>query len=255
MTLRIDLNCDLGESVARIVDGTDARLLDAITSANVACGGHAGDAGTMAAVVRLARARGVAIGAHPSYADRAGFGRDRIPMEPAEIEAMVAGQIQALRDVARAAGTELAHVKPHGALYHAAAENAQVAAAIARGAARVRSGLILVGSAGSQALRVWKDLGFDVAAEGFADRAYEADGTLRARSLPGALLVDATAAAAQALRIVRYGEAGAADGSVVPVAAATLCIHGDTPGADRIAQAVRAALESAGIRLAPLARA
>jgi UPF0271 protein len=250
VTARIDLNCDLGESAERIADGTDRHLLATISSANVACGGHAGDRTTMEAVVRAAFARGVAIGAHPSYVDRASFGRSRMTLEPDDVAALVEAQVRALHAIARAAGAELAHVKPHGALYHAAAQDARIAEAIARGSARVRSGLILVGAAGSQALAVWGELGFATAAEGFADRAYEPDGTLRARSLPGALIADPARAAAQALRIAREGSVVTGDGSLRRIVATTLCVHGDTPGAPRIARAVRTALESAGIEVA-----
>jgi UPF0271 protein len=240
----IDLNADLGEDPHALAAGLDAALLDVVTSANVACGGHAGDETTMRAVVRLARERGVAVGAHPSYPDRAGFGREPMDLPPEEIEVAVAEQIAVLGNIARAEGVKLTHVKPHGALYHAAARSTQgrasVTHAIARAAARWSRELVLVGQAGSPALAVWRAHGFRVAGEAFADRAYEPDGSLRPRSQAGALLTDPALAAAQAVALAQAGTAE------------TLCVHGDTPGAPAIARAVRAALLSAGIRTAAL---
>jgi UPF0271 protein len=234
----IDLNADLGEDPRALAAGLDAALLDVVTSANVACGGHAGDETTMRAVVRLARERGVAVGAHPSYPDRAGFGRAPMDLSPDEMEVVVAEQIAVLGNIARAEGVKLTHVKPHGALYHAASSRPPVGHAIARAAARWSRDLVLVGLAGSAALKVWHAHGFRVAGEAFADRAYELDGTLRPRSDAGALLTDPALAAAQAVALAQAGNAQ------------TLCVHGDTPGAPAIAHAVRAALVASGFRLA-----
>ena len=232
----IDLNADLGEDPR--APTLDAALLDVVTSANVACGGHAGDAETMRAVVRLARERGVAVGAHPSYPDREGFGREPMDLPAEELEAAVGAQIADLGNIARAEGVELTHVKPHGALYHAAASRPSVAHAVARAAARWSRDLVLVGPAGSAALGVWRAQGFRTAGEGFADRRYEPDGSLRPRSRPGALVTDPAEAASQAVALAHAGTVQ------------TLCVHGDTPGAAAIARAVRAALERAGVRLA-----
>lgn len=222
-----DLNCDVGE----VEDAAhEAALLDYITSANIACGGHAGDARTMDRTVRLALARGLRIGAHPGYPDRAGFGRVELPMSADEIAREVRRQIEALDAVVRAAGGTIAHVKPHGALYNRAARDAAVARAIGEGVAGWNPRVTLFGLAGSVMLDTWRAMGFAVEAEGFADRAYEPDGTLRPRSLAGALITDPAAAAAQALRLVREGRA------------TTICVHGDTPGAVAVLKACREAL-------------
>jgi 5-oxoprolinase (ATP-hydrolysing) subunit A len=248
----MDLNADVGERPRALRDGSEEALLQVVTSANVACGGHAGDAETMAATLSLAVRLGVAAGAHPGYPDRAGFGRASLGMGPGEIEASVFEQVHALAEVAAWAGCTLGHVKPHGALYNDAARDPAVAAAIARGVARWSRDVVLVGLAGSAMLRVFASHGFAVAAEGFADRAYERDGSLRARTLPGAVIAVPGRAAAQALRIAREGVATGFDGRDVPVRARTLCVHSDTPGAAGIASAVRDALVGAGIRVEPL---
>ncbi len=253
MTARtIDLNCDMGERDGPDGAADDLALLGFVTSASIACAGHAGDLGTMRATARAAIARGVALGAHPGYPDRANFGRVEMRMTPEAIEESVAVQITALDRIVRALGARLRHVKPHGALYHACSARPEVARAIARAAERAAPGLILVGQAGLAPLDVWRDMGRPVAPEAFADRRYEPGGTLRSRTLPDALLTSPKDAADQALRIVRGDGVVAADGSVVPLAAETICIHGDTPGAVRIAQAVRGALERAGITLRAL---
>ncbi|HMA33936.1 MAG TPA: 5-oxoprolinase subunit PxpA [Chloroflexia bacterium] len=250
--MQIDLNCDMGESFGAWVLGQDAALLPLVTSANIACGFHAGDPGVMARTVALAQAQGVALGAHPGYPDLQGFGRRALDLTAPELEAAVLYQIGALAAFAQAQGTRLRHVKPHGALYNRAAGDYALAAAIARAVHSFAPTLILVGLAGSRLLDAGRTLGLPVAAEAFADRAYEADGTLRARRLPGAILPDPAAAAAQALSIVQHGQVRAYDGTLVPVHADTLCIHGDTPGAPAYAQAVRSALEAAGITIAAL---
>ncbi len=227
----IDLNADVGEGL------DDGPLYRIASSANIACGGHAGNARSMREAVESALRHGVSIGAHPSYPDREGFGRVSVDLPPRELSRAVAEQVDALVRVASDAGATLRHVKPHGALYNDAARRGDIAAAIADGVSEAGAPLVLVGLAGSHALDVWQDRGFQIAAEGFADRAYEPDGTLRPRSRPGALIDDPVAAAAQAVRLARTGRCR------------TLCVHGDTPGAEAIARAVRLAIEAAGFVL------
>lgn len=248
----IDLNADVGELPERLLDGSEAALVRSLSSANVACGGHAGDAASMIAVVRLCREFGVALGAHPSYPDREGFGRRRLPLTPAEIAGSVIAQVQQLVTLAAAEGLKLTHVKPHGALYHAAADDAAVAEAIALAAGRIDRALVLVGRSGSRCLSIYRAAGFRVAAEAFADRCYEPDGTLRARDLAGALLTDPADVAEQALAIVREGSVRTQAGQRYALHADTLCLHGDTPSAERLASELRRRLESAGVRVAPL---
>ncbi len=237
---RIDLNCDIGESYGAWRMGADRALLDLVTSANVACGFHAGDPTTIDATVRYAADRGIAIGAHPSYPDLAGFGRRSMDLAPADVEAAVLYQIGALAGFVRSSGSTLSHVKPHGALYNDAVRNGALAEAIARGTARFDKNLVLVGLPGSALLAAGTAAGLRTAAEGFCDRAYEPDGSLRARDKRGAVYSDPRAAAAQAVALAN-------DGRVQ-----TLCIHGDTPGAAAMALEVRAALDAAGFTIAPL---
>lgn len=229
----IDLNCDLGEGA-----GQDEALLPLITSANVACGLHAGGPAEMARVVRLAREHGVAVGAHPGYADREHFGRRELTLPPDEVTALVRHQIGALAAVAQAAGLELTHVKPHGALYNQAAQDRALAQAVARAVATFKRELILIGLAGSVLLGAGLEAGLRVAGEGFPDRAYNPDGTLRSRALPGAVLESAEAVAANAVRLATEGVVTARGRTSVQ----TLCIHGDGPHAVEFARAVRAAL-------------
>ena len=246
----IDLNSDMGESFGAWTMGQDAALLPLVTSANIACGFHAGDPLVMAATVAAAQAHGVACGAHPGYPDLPGFGRRALDMTAAELEAAVLYQIGALAGIARAAGVALRHVKPHGALYNRAAADPAGAEPVVRAVRRFSTELMFVGLAGSVMLDVARAARLPVAAEAFADRAYEADGSLRSRRLPGAILADPAAAAAQALSNVQQGQVRAHDGTLVPIAAATLCIHGDTPGAPAYARAVREALAAAGVPVA-----
>ena len=252
--MRIDLNCDCGESYGRWQLGDDAALLPHVTSANIACGGHAGDPDVMWRTVRLARERGVAVGAHPGYPDLACFGRRGLPMAADEIFACVLAQIGALYAIAQAERVELTHVKPHGALYTHAATSLPVAAAIARAVAAFSRELIFVGLAGSALVEAGNEAGLRVAREAFADRAYEPNGTLRARGLPQAVIEDDARALAQAIKIVAEGVVVAADGSAVPLVADTLCLHGDTPGAAERAAFLRAGLRRAGIDVVPLAQ-
>jgi 5-oxoprolinase (ATP-hydrolysing) subunit A len=242
-----DLNADVGELPEALADGREEALLRLVTSANVACGAHAGDPATMAGVLALAKRLGVAAGAHPGYPDRAGFGRASLGLTPAEIERTVFAQVAELDAAARGLGVTLTHVKPHGALYNDAARDETVAAAIARGVRRWSADTVVVGLAGSRSLAVYAAAGLRVAAECFADRVYEADGSLRSRKAPGALIADPRAAAAQAVSIAVSGTATAHGGARVAIAAATICVHGDSPAARATAAAVRAALAAAGV--------
>lgn len=244
----MDLNSDLGERAA-----PDAALLAIVTSANVACGAHAGDAEVMRATVREAHRLGVAIGAHPGYADREHFGRRELGLAPDEIEALVASQVRALLDVCTREGARLRYVKPHGALYNRAVVDAEAARAVARAVLAVSPRLMLLGLAGSAMLREGERLGLRVAGEAFADRGYRADGTLLPRGTPGAILTDPDLVAARAVRIAEEGVVEADDGSLVRLRADSLCVHGDTPGALALAAAVRERLTTAGVPLAPFA--
>jgi len=246
---RVDLNCDLGELPPAVFDGTQDALMASITSASVACGGHAGDERTMQATILQATRHGVCIGAHPGFADPANFGRLDVAMTATRIAETVHEQVIRLAGIARRCGATLGHVKPHGALYNLAARDAAVAQAIADGVARWRRDVVLVGLAGSTMLEVFRQMGFRVAAEAFADRAYESDGRLRSRTLPDALICDPQAAAAQALHIAQHHRVVAVDGSQVPVDCQTLCLHGDTPGCVQIAAAVACRLREAGVEL------
>ncbi len=232
----IDLNADLGERSG------EEPLYALVTSANVACGGHTGDEASMGAAVRLALAHGVALGAHPSYPDRPGFGRT-IPraFDRGELAASIQAQVGELARIARGLGARLTHVKPHGALYNEAARDPKTAALVALALEPVAQDLILVGLAGSVAIDLWRERGFRVAAEGFADRAYRHDGSLLPRSEKGALVTDPAAAVAQALRLARSGTVE------------TICVHSDSPGAASILEAVRNGLREAGFELRSLA--
>jgi UPF0271 protein len=250
--MRIDLNADVGESYAAWTMGHDEALLPLVTSANVACGAHAGDPLVMDGTVRLAARLGVTVGAHPGYPDRDGFGRRDLDMTDDELEASILVQLGGLWAIARAQGVELAHVKPHGALYNAAARDPRLAETLSRAVRRFSAGVTLVGLAGSLLLDAGRAAGLTVAAEAFADRAYEEDGSLRSRRLPGAVHADPAAAAEQALAIVSEGIVRAFGGSPIAVRADTICLHGDTPDAPAFAAAVRQALEGAGVEIRAL---
>ena len=250
---RIDLNCDMGELPEAIADGTQEALMPSFTSVNVACGGHAGDERTMQTTIEQALRWKLAIGAHPGYPDRANFGRLELNLSPEAIADSVYQQVRSLAEVTARCGVRLTHVKPHGALYNQAVHNRQLAEAIAKGIARWRRDVVLMGLAGSPMLDVFREAGFPVAAEAFADRRYEPDGTLRSRRRPDALIRDPAEAGRQALSIVKRGIVVACDGSEVAVTAQTICIHGDTPGAPEIAATVAQTLRQAGVTLAPLA--
>ncbi len=238
-TLSIDLNCDMGESFGAYRLGEDAAILPYITSANIACGFHAGDPGVMDETVRLAAQAGVRVGAHPGYPDLQGFGRREMSLSPAEAETMTLYQIGALAGFARAYGAELTHVKPHGALYNQAAKDRALAAALARAVRRFSPSLILVGLAGSALVEAGEEAGLVTWAEGFVDRAYNPDGSLRSRKLPGALLETAGEAAAQALRIANQGIEITVEGRTTFRKVDTLCLHGDGPHALEFARAVK----------------
>jgi len=242
----IDLNADVGESFGPWPMGQDEALIPLVSSVNVACGAHAGDAPTILRTVALAARLGVAIGAHPGYPDLAGFGRRDLDLAPDELRATIVVQVCAVLAAARVAGTRVRHVKPHGAMYNRSARDAAMAATIAAAVRDLDAGLVLVGLAGSAATAAGRAAGLRVAEEAFADRRYEPDGSLRSRRLDGALL-EADEAAAQAVGIARDGCVTAADGTELRVRADTICIHGDSPWAVEIARAVRAGLEAAGI--------
>lgn len=244
----IDLNADLGEGFGRWRLTDDEALLSVVTSANVACGFHAGDPVTMRRVCELAAARGVRIGAQVSYRDLAGFGRRAMDVPPDELAAEVAYQIGALEVFARAAGSAVAYVKPHGALYNRAVRDAGQAAAITAGV-RLAGGLPVLGLPGSELLAAARAAGLRTVEEAFADRAYTGDGTLVPRTEPGAVVDEPEAVVARSVEIAREGRVTAATGRTVAVAARSLCLHGDTPGAARLAGRVREALEAAGVRV------
>ncbi len=246
---KIDLNCDMGELPEAIADGTQESLMASLTSVNIACGGHAGDEQTMETTVEQALRWKLAIGAHPGYPDRANFGRLELKLPAREIADSVYEQIRALTEVAARCGAQLAHVKPHGALYNQAVRNRELARAIADGVARWSRDVVLVGLAGSPMLDIFREAGFAVAAEAFADRRYEPDGTLRSRKFEDALIRNPAEAGRQALSIVERSAVIVSDGSEVAVDAQTICIHGDTPGAPEIAAAVARTLRQAGVTL------
>lgn len=250
--MRVDLNCDVGESFGRYALGDDAGVLPHVTSANVACGFHGGDPSVIRRTVRLAVRRGVAVGAHPGFPDLTGFGRRELHAAPDEIEDLVLYQVAALAGVAAAEGGRLRHVKPHGALYNMAARDRALAGAVARAVAAADARLILVGLSGSRLLDAGRDAGLEVASEAFADRAYAADGALQSRSLPGAVIRDPDVVVRRVVEMIRGGEVESATGERVTVRADTVCIHGDTPGAAALAAAVRAGLEAAGVEVAAL---
>jgi UPF0271 protein len=251
---RIDLNCDMGELPKAIADGTQEALMRSITSVNVACGGHAGDERTMKTTIEQALRWNLAIGAHPGYLDRANFGRLELKLTAGAIADTVFEQVRAVAEIAAGCGVRLAHVKPHGALYNQAVHSREIAEAIAKGVGRWHRDVVLVGLAGSPMLDVFREAGFVVAAEAFADRRYEADGTLRSRKFEDALIRDPEEAGRQALGIVERGVVIACDGSEVSVDAQTLCIHGDTPGAPEIAATVAQALRETGVTVCALSR-
>lgn len=244
--MAVDLNADLGEGM------DDSALLPYLSSANVACGLHAGDPTVMDSTVEQALARGVRVGAHPGYPDRENFGRVQMEMSSEAIEGLVLYQIAALEGFVRSRGGKLTHVKPHGALYHAGAQSRDVARAIAEGVRRAGPELVVVGQPGTLLLEAAREAGLPVAAEAFADRRYRSDGTLVARGEEGALLTDPEEAAEQALHLARDRFVLAQDGTRVVVQADTICVHGDTPGAPEIARLIRERFRREGIVVSAL---
>jgi 5-oxoprolinase (ATP-hydrolysing) subunit A len=248
---KMDINADVGEQPRALLDGSEEQLVRLITSANIACGGHAGDDASMRSVVKFCLGSGVGIGAHPGYPDKSGFGRRKIDIPLEELESSLCEQIGRLAEVAVGLGTRLRHVKPHGALYNEAAVDPELARSIARAVTAVDKSLVLVGLAGSAMLEVWRAEGFRVVGEAFADRHYEADGSLRPRRFADALITDPSEAGEQALGIAREGIVVAIDGTRVEVEARTICIHGDTKNPIAIATEVRSRLLAAGVAVNP----
>ena len=250
--MTVDLNCDMGESFGRWELGADADILPFVTSVNIACGAHAGDATVMRRTLRLATAHGVACGAHPGFADLAGFGRREIPVTPPEAADLVLWQVGALDAIARSEGVRLRHVKAHGALYNMAARDPGLAEAIAAAVAQFDRTLVFFGLAGSGMLDAGRRAGLTVAAEGFADRSYEPDGSLTPRSTPGAVIHDVEEAVARAVRMARESRVVARTGALIDLRVDTICVHGDTPGAPVLARALRTGLAAAGLGVSPV---
>lgn len=249
---RVDLNCDLGESFGAYTIGLDAEVIPHISSANVACGWHGGDPLVMQKTVALCRQNGVAVGAHPSYPDLLGFGRRAMGVTPDEARAYVKYQIGALRAFCQAEGLELQHVKPHGALYNAMGRDPKLAEAVCRGIKDCGGGLIVMALAGSAAVRAAQELGLPVAQEVFADRAYEEDGSLVDRRKEGAMITDEAEAIARVVRMVTEGKVAAITGKELSISAHSVCVHGDGPKALAFVKSIRAALQQAGVDVAPL---
>lgn len=246
----IDLNCDLGESFGRWTLGEDESMLELVTSANVACGFHAGDPTVMRRTVVAARERGVRVGAHPGYADLRGFGRNAMGVPWSDVGNDVLYQVGALAAICRAEGMDVSHVKPHGALYNTLARDPEGVAEVARAVASFDASLPVVLPAASAALEAAANDGLRVVAEAFIDRAYRPDGSLAPHREPGSVIVDPEHAADRAVRLAVEGTVVANDGSVLDLRPVTLCLHGDTPGAVGIATRVREALAAAGVRVA-----
>lgn len=249
MEIVIDINSDVGERPEALADGSEEKLIRNITSANIACGGHAGDADSMLKVMKICSRYGVGIGAHPSFPDKESFGRKELNLQMDEITEFVYQQVSSLLLVAKMNGLKVSHVKPHGALYNSAVNKKEMARAIALGVKKVSREFILFGLAGSQMLEVWRDEGFIVAGEAFADRLYEDDGTLRSRKFPDSLITDPKIAAQQALKIAVEGKVVSITGSEVKIHAGTICLHSDTKGSDAIAAEIRNVLVQNGVQI------
>ena len=253
--MQIDLNADLGEADTDEGRAAELAVLATVSSVNVACGAHAGDLESMRRTIAAASAHGVAIGAHPGYADRDARGRRELTLPPVAVTALVRDQIRLLVSVAAAARVRLAHVKPHGALYNQAARQFALAAAIADAIREVDPSLCLVGLAGSCLIQAGRDAGLRVASEAFADRAYEPDGSLVPRGRPGAVIDHVETVVTQARQIATEQRVIAIDGSALTLVADTICVHGDTPGAAALARSVRSVLEAAGVDIRALEHA
>lgn len=250
----IDINCDMGESFGAYTIGEDEKIIPYITSANIACGYHAGDPRVMEKTVRLARDHGVAVGAHPGFPDLLGYGRRTLETFPGEVRDYILYQVGALSAFCRAAGMELQHVKPHGALYNLAAREERIAEEVITAVKDYDPTLILVVLSGSRLGELAQAAGLQVAREVFPDRAYLEDGRLAPRSLPGAVIHEAEQVRRRVVKLITTGNMTSIEGREVSLRADTLCIHGDTPGAWQLAGTVREALEEAGISVLPLAR-
>ncbi|RKO68038.1 LamB/YcsF family protein [Desulfofundulus salinus] len=248
----VDLNADVGESFGAYKIGMDEEVIKYISSANIACGLHAGDPVVMEKTINLAAEYGVGVGAHPGYPDLQGFGRRNMALSPAEVKAYVMYQIGAIMSFARAAGVRVVHVKPHGALYNIAAKDPSIALAIVEAIKAVDEELILLALAGSEMVKAARAAGLKVAQEVFADRAYNADGTLVARSKPGAVIHDPGTAIPRAVRMVTEGKVTAINGEEVSIEADSICVHGDNPQAIEFVRKLRKALEAAGVSIKPL---
>ncbi|KLO57289.1 hypothetical protein AA671_22415 [Delftia tsuruhatensis] len=251
--MKIDLNSDLGESLGGWRMGDDAAMLDIVSSANVACGFHAGDPAGILETLKAARARGAIVGAHVSYPDLVGFGRRNMDVASADLVAGVIYQIGALQGLARVAGTEVRYVKPHGALYNTIAHDRRQATDVITAMRAIDPSLVLVALAGSPLIDWARDAGLTVVAEAFADRGYTPEGTLVSRRDPGAVLHDVDQIAARMLMLVREGVVEAVDGSSVRIAADSICVHGDSPGAVAIARHLRERFEQEGVRISSFA--
>ncbi|WP_353649206.1 5-oxoprolinase subunit PxpA [Nakamurella sp. A5-74] len=251
----IDLNSDIGEGFGRWTLGDDAAMLEVVSSANIACGFHAGDPRGMLATARTAVRTGSSIGAHVGYRDLAGFGRRDLDVASADLVPEIVYQIGALQALAAVAGGRVSYVKPHGALYNRIAHDERQAADVVRAVRDVDDSLVLLGLPGSVVLRIAEEQGLRTAREAFADRAYTADGRLVPRNAPGSVLHDPDEVAIRMLRLVETGELVAVDGSTIALRADSICVHGDTPGAAAMAGALRRRLESAGVRIGPFAPA
>jgi UPF0271 protein len=252
--MRIDLNSDMGESFGAYTIGHDAGLMNSITSANIAAGFHAGDPTVLRETIRLAKAHGVAIGAHPGFPDLVGFGRRAMNVTAREAEDFVLYQIAAVAGVAGAEGVRMQHVKAHGELFNMAAKNAELAGAIARAVAAFDPSLILFVMPGSEMFKAGRAAGLRVAVEIFADRAYEPDGALMSRRKPGAVIHDPDVVVSRAIHMVKDRSVTTADGSSFRFDADTICVHGDTPGSDELAAKLRAGLEAAAVSVEAVGR-
>ncbi len=252
--LRVDLNCDLGESFGNYKLGLDEEVIKYISSANVACGFHASDPLVMAKTVKIAKDAGVAVGAHPGFPDLVGFGRRNMNVLPAELKAMVVYQIGALKAFCDSNKIKMQHVKPHGAMYNMAAKDEKLAVAIAEGIAEVDDSLILLGLSGSEMLKAAQKTGLKAKKEVFADRAYEEDGTLVARTKPGSMITDENLAIERVLGMIKNGSVKAITGKEIAIEADSICVHGDSPKALDFVKKIRTALEVEGIELCAMGK-
>lgn len=249
---KVDLNSDLGESFGAYTIGMDSEVLKYISSANVACGFHAGDPMVMEKTVAMAKANGVAVGAHPGYPDLMGFGRRNMSISPAEAKAYTKYQVGAMLAFTKAQGIKLQHCKPHGAFYNNAAVNMELAIAICEGIYEVDPDIILLGLAGSKHLEAAKEVGLRYASEVFADRAYMEDGTLVPRKMPGAVIHDTDVTIARVLKMVKEGCVESITGKIIPIKADSICVHGDNPKAIEFVNTIRSTLQAEGVEIAPI---